>query len=313
MAHSLRGLVFDVQGFSVHDGPGCRTLFFMKGCPLKCSWCCNPEGQSFKPQLMYSQRKCKAETYSCVGACPVGAISKANNADSITLDWSKCEKCHQFSCVNSCYNGALRVVGRDVTVEEAMEIVTRDRAYWGQGGGVTFGGGEPLAQPEFTTAMLERLYNSYVHTAIETCAHVSPKILERALNYADWVFVDIKHMDPEKHREGTGVTNELILKNIEGIIAQRNDSRIVVRIPVVPGFNDSDENMKATATFMKKIRKKEVNLLPFHRLGTTKYEQLGWEYKYRSVTAPLDDKMMHVARIFEQNQIKCYVGSGTPF
>lgn len=205
------------------------------------------------------------------------------------------------------------MVGRYVTVQELMDTVHRDRAYWGSGGGVTLGGGEPLAQPEFTLALLKELHDAYVHTAMETCANVPWARLEKALQYLDWIFVDIKHMDPEKHKQETGVTNELILKNIERIAALGESPRIIPRMPVVPGYNDSDNNVLAVAKFLGKIGKSEVNLLPFHRLGVSKYEQLGLDYVYKD-TQPLSvERMNQIRKLFEQERISCYVGSETPF
>jgi len=205
------------------------------------------------------------------------------------------------------------VVGRYVTVQELMDTVRRDRAYWGSGGGVTLGGGEPLAQPEFTLTLLKELHDAYVHTAMETCANVPWARLERAMQYLDWIFVDIKHMDPEKHKQETGVSNKLILTNIERMAALERSARIIVRMPVVPSFNDSDENVCAMAQFLRKIGRHEVNLLPFHRLGMSKYEQLGMDYVYKDTQAPSVEKMNQIKKLFEQKGISCYLGSNTPF
>jgi pyruvate formate lyase activating enzyme len=148
---------------------------------------------------------------------------------------------------------------------------------------------------------------------METCAHVPWEHLKEALRYLDWIFVDIKHMDPKRHEEGTGVTNELILKNIERMATLERAPRMMVRMPVVPGFNDSDENVTATAEFMKRLGKDEINVLPFHRLGASKYEQLGWDYPYKNVEPPTNEKMLHIKRVFERYGIRCYIGSNTPF
>jgi glycyl-radical enzyme activating protein len=263
--------------------------------------------------MMYSPRRCRKETYSCIGACPEGAISVKMAGQYPIFDRAKCARCEHFSCTKGCYNGALRVVGRCVTVQELMETIHRDRAYWGSGGGVTLGGGEPLAQPEFTLSLLKELHDAYVHTAMETCANVPWARLEKALQYLDWIFVDIKHMDPEKHREETGVSNELILRNIERMAALEKSPRMILRIPVVPGYNDSDENVLDTAEFLGKIGRHEVNLLPFHRLGVSKYEQLGMKYAYEDTQPPTAEKVDEITKLFEQNGISCYVGSDTPF
>lgn len=248
-----------------------------------------------------------------MGACPEGAIMVKKAGEYPVFDRSKCARCDHLSCTKGCYNEALNVVGRYVTTQELIDIVRRDRAYWGSGGGVTLGGGEPLAQPEFTSTLLRQLHDSYVHTAMETCAHVPWVHLESALQYLDWVFVDIKHMDPEKHRQETGATNELILKNIERMVASGRPARIIPRIPLVPGYNDTDDNILAVAEFLKKIERREVNLLPFHRLGVSKYEQLGLDYVYKDVRPHSVEKIGQIKKLFEQQGINCYVGSDTPF
>lgn len=263
--------------------------------------------------MMYSQRKCRKETYSCTGACPEGAITVKEAGDYPIFDRSKCILCHHFSCTKRCYNGALNVVGRYVTTQELIDIIRRDRAYWGSGGGVTLGGGEPLAQPEFTATLLSQLHDLYVHTAMETCAYVPWAHLVNALQYLDWVFVDIKHMDPERHRQETGVTNDLILRNIERMVAIQRPVRIIPRIPLVPGYNDTDDNILAVARFLKEIEKREVNLLPFHRLGVTKYEQLGLDYVYKDIRPHSLEKIGQIKKLFEQQGISCYVSSDTPF
>ncbi len=175
------------------------------------------------------------------------------------------------------------------------------------------GGGEPLAQAEFTLALLKELHEAYVHTAIETCAQVPWNNLMRALDYLDWIFVDIKHMDTDRHRQETGVGNELILENIKRISLSEKSPRMIPRMPIVPGFNDSDSNVLATAAFLNKIGKNEVNLLPFHRLGVSKYEQLGLDYAYKDTNPPTAEKIDHIAGLFEKRGIKCYAGSDTPF
>jgi len=308
----LKGLIFDIQGFAVHDGPGCRTMIFMKGGPLKCEWCSNPEGQRPTPEIMYSRRSCRRETYTCVEACPFRAISISKPGDYITIDRSKCADCASLDCASACYNNALRVVGKYVTVEDLMRIIKRDRAYWGDGGGVTITGGEPLYQPEFVIEVLKECYESYIHTTLETCAHVPWKYLEEAVKYLDWLFVDLKHMDPVKHLEGTGATNELILENIRRL-AKIRGPRLIIRIPVVPGYNDSLENMEASARFLSDIKVEEVNLLPFHRLGASKYEQLDREYAYKETKPPSREKLEEICMVFKRRGLKCYVGSNTPF
>jgi glycyl-radical enzyme activating protein len=193
-----------------------------------------------------------------------------------------------------------------------MKKIQRDRRYWGPGGGVTLSGGEPMFQPEFTTEILKACYDSYIHTALETCGHAPWKYYEKALNYIDWVFFDIKHVDAEAHKKGTGVSNQLIFENAERI-ASHGSYRLVFRMPVIPGFNDSVENITATAEFIRKAGKEEVNLLPIHHFGSTKYELLGMKYTCEDIKPPGSEKMRDIEKIFDAYSIKCYIGSLTPF
>ncbi len=312
-----KGLIFDIQGHSVHDGPGCRTLIFMSGCPLRCEWCANPEGMEFKQRLMYQEQKCVNRTQGCtrcLAACPRQAIS-INNEGEIPLKISRelCQSCTTFDCTKVCYFEALTVSGKWMTLEELMRIINRDRQYWGQGGGVTFTGGEPLFQKDFTIAALKKCQSVYIHTAIETSAHIQREAFLKAMGYVDFAFIDIKHMDPEKHREKTGVTNELILGNITALVASGWPNRLIIRLPVIENFNDTDTNIIATAAFLNKVGLREINILPFHRLGDSKWMKLGLKYPYREYQGTTAEKMEHIKGLFQERGIACYTGSDTPF
>lgn len=193
-----------------------------------------------------------------------------------------------------------------------MKKIQRDRQYWGTGGGITLPGGEPLFQPEFAIEILKQCYDSYIHTAVETCGYVQYKVYEEVLNYLDWLFFDIKHMNSKIHQNGTGVPNELILENASRIAAKGN-CRLIIRKTIVPGFNDSAENINATANFMKKIGLEEINILPLHHLGFSKYELLGKKYTWQNIKSPGLEKMEEIRKMFEGYSIKCYIGSFTPF
>lgn len=308
----LKGLIFDIQGFSVHDGPGCRTLIFMKGCPLRCDWCANPEGISPKPQLMYYRSRCKAESFSCVNTCEENALFRAPDNCSVYIDRGKCNDCNTFECVDGCNYDALRVCGQYINVDKLMRRIRRDRRYWGSGGGVTLTGGEPMLQPEFITELLKQCHERYIHTAIETCGYAPWEDFERVLPYVEWVFFDLKHMDSDKHKESTGKSNTLILENARQI-ASAGEYKLVFRVPLIPGFNDSEENIKATAEFIAETGRDEVNILPIHYLGISKYSALGLDCRYALREMIPREKLMDIKRIFNEYSIKCYVGSSTPF
>jgi len=309
-----KGLIFDIQGYSVHDGPGCRTLVFLSGCPLRCAWCSNPEGFASRPKVMFRESKCVPHKYSCAAACPHGAVRVDPGKLKLPeFDRSVCALCESLDCVRACLKEALKVAGRPFTVESLMKILLRDQGYWGEGGGVTFTGGEPLAQPEFLLAVLKKCRSHYMHTALETSAQARTDLLLAVQKLVDWIFIDLKHMDAAAHEKGTGVTNELILRNIEAAAAAAWTGRLIIRMPVVPGFNDGRENLVATAAFMKKNGLPEVNLLPFHRLGSSKYAQLGMEYAYAGKEVSSGAAMAEAAGIFKAAGLRCSLGSKTPF
>lgn len=306
-----RGLIFDIQGFSVHDGPGCRTLVFLKGCPLRCRWCANPEGIHPHPQVMYYRDRCLM-SYACRDACASRAIHVEREGGSITIARAKCDRCIDFECADACDYDALKVSGYYMTLEELMEKIQKDRQYWGPGGGVTLSGGEPMLQHEFAGAVLRQCYDSYIHTGMETSGHAPWKHYEQVLGYVEWIFFDLKHMDPEMHKLGTGVSNELILDNARKI-ASLGECRLIFRMPVIPGFNDSHENIVATAEFISSIGKREINILPMHHLGWSKYELLGMEYPYQDLRKSTPEELREIRAIFAQYSIDCYIGSDTPF
>jgi len=228
------------------------------------------------------------------------------------IDRNLCIGCAQHSCVEVCPKDALRLVGKNISVSEMMRMISRDRAYWGEGGGLTISGGEPLAQSRFVTKVLELSYDGGVNTALETCAYVPWTTLRRALNYLDWVLIDIKHMDPVKHKSATGVDNRRILDNTTKVV-RTGGPRVIIRIPVIPGFNDTMTNMSETAEFLRKIGQDEVNLLPFHRLAISKYEQLGLEYPYKDTQPPSAALLEGFRDLFASRGVNCYLGDDTPF
>jgi pyruvate formate lyase activating enzyme len=307
----LKGLLFDIQGFSVHDGPGCRTLIFFKGCPLKCRWCSNPEGIEPYQQVMYQQLSCVGD-HACKASCKKKAISTVSKASPIKMDRSVCSSCKEFECTDACNYNALRLSGYYMTVDEVMQKVQRDRQYWGQGGGVTLSGGEPMLQHKFAKALLGRCFDSYIHTAMETSGYAPWAHYQSLIGNLEWMFLDLKHMDPKRHQWGTGVSNKLILENARRLSAVK-DLRVIFRLPLVPGFNDTVSNIKTMAKFVKGLGKDEVNVLPLHHLGSSKYNQLGRDYHFKDRCKPSIEGLKQIKEIFSDHGIKCYIGHDTPF
>ena len=303
------GYLFDIQGFSVHDGPGCRTLIFLKGCSLRCNWCSNPEGIQNLPEPLYNSSKCIFDCL-CIEACTKQAIT----ADDHELHFNKelCTECIDYECAAACCTGALKIGGYKITVKDLMKIVQRDRQYWGSTGGITLSGGEPFMQPEFASALLRQCHQSFIHTAVETCGNVSWKNIESSLESIDWILFDLKHMDDKSHLQMTGAGNKMILENARRLAAEYK-GRLIFRMPVIPGYNDTDEHIRQLGMFMNSIGNDEINILPLHHLGREKYKLLGKEYYSEDFTMPLKENLLDIQRRLSQYGIKCYLGTETPF
>jgi pyruvate formate lyase activating enzyme len=312
--NSNKGLIFDIQGHSVHDGPGTRTLIFLSGCPLRCGWCSNPEGQLVRQRLMFKALRCKGCPRRCIAACPHDAVRATEQSSPLVeFDWVQCNRCESHECQKVCYMSALELSGRWYSVDELMTVLRRDSGYWGSNGGVTLSGGEPLVQIEFVTTLLKRCRESGIAACIETSAHIPRENIEAVLPYVQWLFIDVKHMNTELHRAKTAAGNETILANIRWIAGSGWPGHVLLRMPVIPGFNDSIVNAQATAAFMKDCGLGEINLLPFHRLGASKHEQLGLEYEFMDQSALQPEDLEPLAAVYRENNIACYVGSDTPF
>lgn len=307
------GCIFDIQGFSVHDGPGCRTLVFLKGCKLKCRWCSNPEGIKPHPEPLYKESKCLYDLF-CLEACPHEAISLSGNIESQKISFNRdiCRSCVTFDCVKVCLTGALAQGGIYMTVDELYARIVRDRQYWGDKGGVTLTGGEPFCQPAFSSAFLKKCFEAYIHTAVETCGNVPWDHIEPSLPWLEWIFYDLKHMDSVMHRELTSVSNGLILENALKL-GKEFGGRLMFRMPLVPGMNDSDENIRETAGFILSTGRKELNVLPVHHLGREKYHLAGMEYSLSSQEMASKDALNNIREKFSGLGIQCYLGSETPF
>ncbi len=313
-ASDPRGLIFDIQGHSITDGPGTRTLVFMSGCPLRCKWCSNPEGLLLRPRLMYRAQLCNRCPIRCVEACPKGAARPSGRlAPPVLFNRDVCDSCDNMECLKVCYRQALQPSGNWYTVGELMRVFKRDCSYWGQEGGITFTGGEPLLQKDFLMEVLQSCTDACISACVETNAYVPWPVLNSVLPIIDWLFIDIKHMDSARHADATGVPNEPILENIRHVASTAKRPRTVIRVPVIPGFNDMVENMEATARFVKEVGLSEINLLPFHRLGASKYTQLGLTYDYaETAIQPVENLDLLAAACVNQG-VSCYLGADTPF
>lgn len=286
---ALTGTVFDIQRFSVHDGNGIRTLVFLKGCPLHCKWCQNPESMSPKPELMRLPHLCIG-CGKCIEKCPENALS-VDAQGEFSIERDKCTYCGE--CVEHCYAGSMTIVGRFMTVNEVMDEVERDRHFYEtSNGGVTFSGGEPTMQSEFLIECLRESQRRGLHTAIETCAMTTPETFQNVLEHTDLVLTDIKHMDSDQHKALTGAPNEQILLNIANAAAMGKKLRI--RVPLIPGCNDSVDNIEATAKFVSSLGSavESLDILPYHRLGEPKWEQLERTYPLHGIE-PLDKAIVH--------------------
>jgi pyruvate formate lyase activating enzyme len=300
----MKGLICDMQRFAIHDGPGIRTLVYMKGCPLTCLWCSTPQSRKKAPEILHIELHCKT-CGTCVEACPADAITLSEEG-GVKIDRELCTSGGE--CVEACPNQALELVGSHVTPEELFREVDKDSPFYRRsGGGVTVGGGEPTAQHAFVAEFLERCKQYYMHTAMETCGYVKWKHLEKLLEHLDLVYLDIKHMDAREHRRLTGVSNELILKNAARVSALRP---MIVRIPVVPGCNDSDENILATAKFAAGLGEhfERIELLPYHQFGTQTYGRLGKEYGLAGLEPPSGSHMERLKGIVESCGVEAQIG-----
>lgn len=285
----LNATYTDIKRFAVHDGPGIRTTLFLKGCPLSCIWCHNPESIARETQLSFYAHRCTG-CGECAAACPDN-VHEIRNGQHFT-DRSKCTFCG--ACEQECPSFALKIYGKTISLEDAVRIASEDRIFYeGSGGGVTISGGEPLMQKEFTLAFLKTLKESGIHTALDTCAFVPQKSLEEALSAADLFLVDFKHSDPEKHRELTGQSNELIKKNLRFL--SESGAEIEIRIPFVPGCNDDDSNLMNTGDFLSQLKIREIKLLPYHSMARSKYQALDMKDTMPDAESPSEETIQKAA------------------
>jgi len=270
----MTGIVFNMQKYSVHDGAGIRTMVFLKGCPLRCAWCSNPESQRLQPERGYNRYTCLSPSVCghCIPACPAGCIFEIE--DLLAIDHQHCTGC--LRCADACPTKAMCVYGQRLDVDGVLEAVEQDAVFYARsGGGMTLSGGEAMYQPDFTVALLREARRRHINTVMETCGHCDGDALVEACRHIDGLLFDIKHLSTERHRQGTGVGNERILANFLRICAEFPALPITARTPVVPGFNDNEDDIRAIARFLPKRANLVHELLPYHRMGQPKYEFLG--------------------------------------
>ena len=290
----MKANIFNIQKFSVHDGPGIRTTIFFKGCPLKCAWCHNPESQKREMEILYDKSKCTM-CGTCVKECKNGAISIIDN--KLTTNMDKCT--FNGDCTICCINTSRQIAGKEYSVDEVVKEVLKDRVFYKNSkGGATLSGGEPLIYPDFVEALLKKLKEENIHTALDTCGAVDFKVLERVSKYTDLFLYDLKLINEKKHIEFTVLSNKVIIDNL--VKLSKIHKNINLRIPLIDGINDDDDNIRGILKLIKNTNIKKVNLLPYHNIALHKYEKLARDYN-NNMKRPSDEKLDTVRKTFEKD------------
>jgi len=306
-----KALIFDIQSFSTHDGPGIRTNVFFKGCPLRCLWCSNPEGQKALPELFYTKMKCVG-CMCCAKACPHGAVTAMTDpADlekygPVRHDRALCNACKTHECVRACYQDALSVTGKWMTINEVMKVIHRDTSVYRHKGGITVSGGDPLVYHAFVAELLQRCHEEGINTVLESELCLPNGHLAAVAPYVDLYLADLKIVDEARHLEATGISNKLIKENLRWL-GRTCPEKVCLRVPIIPGYTDSDENVDAIGAFCKEAHFPRVNILPYHKLGSSKHERLGSEYPMPEVQEPSEAKMHHIAGLIAAHGVVCTI------
>ncbi len=292
----MTGRVFDIKRYSIHDGPGIRTTVFLKGCFLRCLWCHNPESISSEFELMHWPGRC-TRCYACIKACPKGAIAK-DAAGAVVIDRAKCDLCGK--CAEACLYDAMQVVGREMSVEDVLAEIERDKIFYDQsGGGVTLTGGDPFVQADFAEVLLDGCRSRGIRTAVDTAGLSRNGVLDRLASKTDLILYDLKCMDDARHKELTDVSNAPIIENLRRLAAGRTE--VWVRIPLVAGVNDDDENIRRTIVLLKSLKRiRRIGILPYHSGGLEKARRIGQESHFRKFESPSEERIVAIEDAFRE-------------
>jgi pyruvate formate lyase activating enzyme len=296
------GTIFNIQRYSIHDGPGIRTTVFLKGCPVHCWWCHNPESQGYGPQLILREDRCIG-CGACMDICANNAVTLKNSLPYTDRD--RCSCCG--ACARACPTCAREIIGETVSVEHVTGEIEKDIIFYDQsGGGATFSGGEPLAQPAFLRKLLKACRDRDIHTAVDTSGYANWEVIHSVAGSTELFLYDIKHLDDTMHTKTVGVSNRVILDNLQKLA--RIHGNIIIRMPLVPGINDDDENIVSTAQFISSVNIKEVNILPYHKTGMDKYGRLGREYRLTDTLEPSKELIDRIEGMFQKYGLNVKIG-----